>query len=100
MRVHFKNSAGLLREVKVGFSWTSFFFGPLPFFFRGIPLQGLAWIVAALLTCGLTNIYLWFTINKKTAQHYLENGYRPVGEGWEVAAPRWGVAMGQQSVEA
>ena len=41
MLVKFRNEMGINREVKVGFSWTSFFFGGFPFLFRGMPLHGL-----------------------------------------------------------
>ena len=98
MMVSMRNDAGVTKQVKVGFSWTSFFFGPFPFFFRGMALQGLIWIVLNMVTMGLSTIYLWFTINKKTAHHYLENGYKPVGNGWDVAGSEWGVSTDQVSV--
>ncbi len=60
MVVTLKNDAGLTRQVKVGFSWTAFFFGPFPFFFRGMSGSGVIWIIAAMVTLGLSNIYLFF----------------------------------------
>jgi len=86
-----KNDAGLVRQVKVGFSWTAFFFGGFPFFFRGMPIQGIIWIVLSMITLGISNLLLMFMINKQTAHHYLENGYKPTGEGWEVASTKWGI---------
>ncbi len=93
MVVTLKNETGLTRQVKVGFSWTSFFFGPFPFFFRGMSGSGFIWLLLALSTLGLSTIYLWFTINKKTAHHYMEIGYHPIGEGWEEASLKWGVSL-------
>ena len=93
MMVQMKNDAGVVREVKVGFSWTAFFFGGFPYFFRGLPLYGVAWIILAMVTFGLSNLVLCFIINKQTAHYYLEHGYKPVGEGWATAASKWGVAV-------
>ncbi len=92
MIVTMKNEAGVIRQVKVGFSWTAFFFGGFPFFFRGIPVYGIIWLVLALITCGISNLILMFKINKWTAHYYLEHGYKPAGEGWTIAGPKWGIA--------
>lgn len=96
MKVALQNEVGLIREVKVGFSWTAFFFGGIPYFFRGIPTRGLLWIILSVITCGVSNIFLMFLINKHTAQYYLEHGYKPIGEGWEKAGPKWGVSIKDQ----
>lgn len=81
--------------MKVGFSWTSFFFGGFPFFFRGMPAHGLGWLVLSVVTFGISNLILCFIINKQTAIFYLENGYSPVGDGWQYAATEWGVYLKQ-----
>lgn len=94
MMVSMKNDAGLIRQVKVGFSWTAFFFGGFPFFFRGMPVHGIIWIVLSMLTFGISNLFLMFIINRQTAHYYLEHGYRPVGDGWNVAGPKWGIQAG------
>jgi hypothetical protein len=46
-----------------------------------------------MVTFGISNIILMFIGNKMTATYYLEHGYKPVGEGWEFAGPRWNVAV-------
>ena len=92
MIVSMKNESGLVRQVKVGFSWTSFFFGGLPFFFRGMPWHAVLWIILSLFTFGISNLILMFIINKQTAHYYLERGYKPVGEGWGEAGLKWGVS--------
>ena len=93
MLVKFRNEMGINREVKVGFSWTSFFFGGFPFLFRGMPLHGLGWIFLAIITFGISNLILSFIINKQTAVYYLENGYKPEGPNWDVAASKWDVSL-------
>lgn len=89
MIVSMKNDAGLVRQVKVGFCWTAFFFGPLPFFFRGMPQNGFIWCCLPV----IGNFVLPFKMNKYTAHYYLEHGYKPIGKGWNTAAPQWGVAF-------
>jgi uncharacterized protein YecT (DUF1311 family) len=89
MIVSMKNEAGLVRQVKVGFCWTAFFFGPLPFFFRGMPQNGFIWCCLPV----IGNFVLPFKMNKYTAHYYLEHGYKPIGKGWNTAAPLWGVAL-------
>jgi hypothetical protein len=93
MMVQMVNDGGLVRKIKVGFSWTAFFFGGIPFFFRGIPLFGAAWVGLALVTMGFSNLILAFIINKQTAHYYLEHGYKPVGEGWGIAGQKWGIPV-------
>lgn len=93
MKVAFKNQAGVLRDAKVGFSWTVFFFGGLPFFFRGMPLHAVGFIIAGLITWGISNIIVAFIGNKMTAKYYLENGYLPYGQGWDYAGPTWGILV-------
>lgn len=93
MIMQMRNETGLTRQVKFGFSWTAFFFGGLPFFFRGLSTTGIIWIILSILTVGLSNIYLMFAINKMTAHKYLEKGYKPVGSGWDIAGSKWGVVV-------
>ena len=61
-------------------------FHGFPFLFRGMPVHGIGWIFLALITFGISNLVICFLINKQTAVHYLENGYKPVGPNWDVAA--------------
>ena len=116
-----KNDSGLVRRVKVGRSWTSFFFGGIPFFFRGMMIHGACWFMASVFALGFGNLFamlcLYFDItrnpiliapfyllialapniylmlhgNRITAQYYLEHGYKPFGEGWETASACWNV---------
>lgn len=92
MKVTMQNSAGFARKVKVGVSWTALFFGGLPFFFRGMPMHGLIWLLLSIVTGSISNLVLMFLMNKMTARYYLERGYRPVGPGWDTANAKWGIA--------
>lgn len=96
MIVNMQNQVGLTRQVKVGFSWTAFFFGGFPFFFRGMPGHGIIWIILSMITFGVSNLFLMFIINKQTAHHYLEHGYRPTGPGWDIASRKWGITQPQE----
>ena len=93
MEVTMRNEAGMMKKVKVGVAWTVFFFGAIPFFFRGMPGKGFAWLFLSVITFGISNWFLMFKINQYTAQYYLERGYKPVGHGWEIAGPKWGVSV-------
>jgi len=98
MKVTLKNSVGLTREVKVGFSWTAFFFGGIPFFFRGMRLPGIIWLVLSICTFGISNLILMFIINKQTAHHYLETGYSQIGKGWNIASKAWGIEQQEMAI--
>jgi hypothetical protein len=106
MNVQLKNDAGVTRQVKVGFSWTAFFFGGIPFFFRGLPMHGGLYVgLVILLIAGapkehqlkalvqVANIVLGFLMNKLTVQYYLKNGYKPIGDGWDLAAKKWNLSL-------
>ena len=91
MLVFAENKSGVVATIKVGFSWTSFFFGPFVLLFRGLVLHSIAWFIAAIFTGGLSNIILAFIINKTTGLYKLENGYTQTGDNWSTAANEWGI---------
>lgn len=88
MKVVLKNSGGLTKQVKVGFSWTTFFFGFLPALFRG----DLKWAVIMLIieavlgsfTLGIgsfvTGIVFSFVYNKIFIKELIEKGYQPAND--------------------
>ena len=99
--VALKNDQGIVRNVKVGFSWTVFFFGGVPFLFRGIPLYAIALMLPLVggasggpgIVIGfIIDVVIAFHANKWTAIYYIEHGYKPVGEGWDVANREWSLA--------
>lgn len=91
MIVQIQNENGVSRNIKVGFSWTAFFFGPFPFLFRGMPMSYFAWVIGGIYSGGIMFIVLWFSINKLTALHYMDKGYKPIGEGWDYASAQWNI---------
>lgn len=88
MRVRLKNAAGGVKEVKVGFSWTTFFFGFFPALFRG----DLKWAAIMFITSALIGIFTlgfgaWipgiifsFVYNKMYIKELLEKGYHPADD--------------------
>ena len=93
MEVVFKNNYGVTKSVKVGFSWTVFFFGGFVFLFRGMPVHGILLIVLSIITWGVAAFIYAFFANKATAEYYLEHGYVPHKDGaWEYAKTKWGLA--------
>ena len=80
MIVQLKSDSGILKQVKVGFSWTIFFFGGIPFLFRGLPLIFIVTFIGSIFTFGFVGFVIAFIGNKMTATSYIENGYKKVGE--------------------
>ena len=90
MNVELKNDQGVIKKVKVGFSWTIFFFGMFPLFYRGLALHGLILFITSFPTFGISWLVYAFIGNKITATHYLEKGYKRIGGGWDYANQSWG----------
>lgn len=67
---------GVRREVKVGYSWTTLFFGPFPFAFRGQWGWALFAAILCFLTYGLGGIVLGFYANRITGRHLFETGWQ------------------------
>lgn len=80
VKVRLKHESGLIRECKVGFSWTVFFFGFLPPFFRGDWKWGLIILLLASVTFGFSNVVFWFIYNGIYIKDLLQSGYEPADE--------------------
>lgn len=80
MIVHLKNQAGLIREAKIGFSWTTFFFGAFVPIFRGDWKWFLIQLLVACLTWGISNLVFCFIYNKIYIKDLLEKGYVPADD--------------------
>ncbi|WP_404451573.1 DUF2628 domain-containing protein [Virgibacillus necropolis] len=88
MKVTLENSIGLIKEVKVGFSWTTFFFGFFPALFRGdLKWAAIMFIIAVALGIVTAGIGTWigsvifaFIYNKIYIKELLEKGYLPASE--------------------
>ncbi len=88
MKARLKNEAGLTKEVKLGFSWTTFFFGFFPALIRGdLKWAAIMFIIAAVVGvftfgfgAGIPGIIFSFVYNKIYIKELLEKGYRPADE--------------------
>ena len=80
---------GVRKEVKVGFSWTTLFFGAWVPILRGMWPQVLIWF----LSFGFAGLYYIFKINAIYGRRLIENGWefskddvQIVGQEWKVWA--------------
>ena len=79
-KVKLVNADGQLRTAKVGFSWTTFFFGFLVPIFRGDAKWAVIMFIASIFTLFLAQIVLSFTYNGTYVRELLSKGYRPEDE--------------------
>lgn len=79
-KVNLKNSVGVVKVQKVGFSWTTFFFGAWVALFRGSWGELVKWIFLNPITFGIWGVVQCWTANKKQVISYLEKGYVPATE--------------------
>ncbi|WP_281658644.1 DUF2628 domain-containing protein [Halobacillus sp. Cin3] len=85
MEVSLQNNAGVVKEVKVGFSWTTFFFGFIPALIRGdlkwSAIMFITALLAGIFTLGfgawIPGIIFSFVYNKIYIKGLLEKGYLP-----------------------
>lgn len=83
-----KNDVGLIKEVKIGFSWTTLFFGFFPALFRGdlkwAAIMFVSAIAVSLITIGfggwIISIVFAFIYNKIYIKELIEKGYLPASE--------------------
>ena len=80
MKIKMKNDAGIIREQKVGFSWTTMFFGAWVQIFRGNWGEFFKWFLFVPITFGVWGIVQMFTTNKKEIIRLSERGYKPATE--------------------
>jgi hypothetical protein len=76
-KVKLKNKVGVVKELKVGFSWTTFFFGGWVALFRGQWGEVVKWWLLNPITIGIWGICQCWTANKKHVISYIEKGYEP-----------------------
>ena len=93
MKVTMRNSVGVTREVKLGFSWTMLFFGPLVPLFRGDLKWTLLSLILDVLTCGIGWLILPFTYNKSYVKGLLYAGWLPADERSRNAMIRRGLPV-------
>jgi hypothetical protein len=76
-KVRLKNKSGVVKTAKVGFSWTTFFFGGWVAMFRGQWGEVLKWFFLNPITLGFWGLVQCWTTNKKTVIGIIEKGYEP-----------------------
>lgn len=89
MKIIMKNEAGMVKEVKKGFSWTTFFFGVFVPLLRGdLKWAAILFFTGLLLGIVSGGILTWipgmvmsFMYNKLYMKDLYEKGYRPVEDG-------------------
>jgi len=74
------NQTGVAKELKVGFSWTVFFFGGWVAMFRGQWSEVAKWVFLNPITLGFWGLIQCWNANKKTIISYLEKGYQPASD--------------------
>lgn len=75
-----ENDAGVLKNIKIGFSWTTLFFGLFVPLIRGDWKWFLIILVADAVTFGLANIVFCFIYNKLYINDLLLKGFEPANE--------------------
>jgi len=68
---------GLLKRVKIGFSWTTFFFGIFVPLTRGDFKWAIIMFLLASFTFGLSSFVFPFIYNKLFIKELIEEGYTP-----------------------
>lgn len=91
MKVMLKNDAGLQKATKLGFSWTTLFFGFFPALFRGDWLWALIIFAAGLITFGISTVVFAFIYNKIYINNLMEKGFKPADEYSQAALVSKGI---------
>ncbi len=80
MKVRLNNDIGVVKECKVGFSWTTLFFGIFVPLLRGDGKWAAIMFVLAFITIGISWLVMPFIYNKKYITKLMENGYKPASD--------------------
>ena len=80
MKVQLQNELGIVKECKLGFSWTTFFFGIFPALFRGDWKWAIIMFIGNLVTAGFFSVVFSFFYNKIYIKEMLEKGFFPAND--------------------
>lgn len=80
MNIILKNHVGQLKQIKVGFSWTMFFFGCFVPICRGDWKYAIISLLAALITGGISWLVFPFFYNKVYINDLIGSGWLPAEE--------------------
>lgn len=70
-----KNSIGQVKNIKNGFSWTTFFFGFWVPLFRGDIKYLLVMVILNIITIGVSNLVFSFIYNRLYQEDLIKEGY-------------------------
>ena len=93
MKVFIKNSVGMTKPVKVGFSWTMLFFGCFVPLFRGDVKWAILSFILALITFGLSWLVMPFIYNKLYIKEMFEKGWVPADDMSKNAIKQHGIVV-------
>ena len=80
MIVRLKNDIGMVKEAKIGFSFTTFFFGPFVPALRGDWKYAGIMLVCAIITSGISTLVFPFVYNKLYIKELLMKGFLPASD--------------------
>lgn len=80
MKIKMKHPTGVIKEVKVGFSWTTFLFGGIPSIIRGHWGKAAEILLLDSITMGLYGIYKSFSVNEDYKEWLTIKGYEEIKE--------------------
>ena len=92
MHVTLENN-GVIKNTKVGFSWTMLFFGFLVPLFRSDFKWSILSLIAAFCTAGISWLIFPFVYNKIYIKDLLEKGYKPASDHDKAVLSSKGIAM-------
>lgn len=75
MKIRLKNQSDYVKEVKIGFSWTTLFFGFFVPLFRGDWKWVLIMVIVCIITCWAACIPFAFIYNRQYIKGMLEKGW-------------------------
>lgn len=80
MIVRLKNDIGMVKEAKIGFSFTTFFFGTFVPALRGDWKYAGIMVVCSMITCGISTLVFPFVYNKLYIKELLMKGFLPASD--------------------
>lgn len=80
MKINMKTPTGIIKQVKLGFSWTMLFLGVFVPLFRGDFKWAIITFLASLVTCGIAWFVFPFIYNKIYIKEMIEKGWLPADE--------------------
>lgn len=79
MIISLKNTSnGLVKDVNLGFSWTTFFFGAFVPLFRSDFKWAIIMFLLGSITFGISGFIFPFIYNKIYIKEMIEKGYKPI----------------------